>query len=201
MSVCWFIFIDFAGGSLYLLGLNACFLPQIREVLSIICLFSLSLEPKDYCPHSSVLPQGKAINPFWCAKLLKTLRCTYVPILPGDGGRSPSSLGPCSESGFQSCAHLTLLPGEGVVSPEVITCWPPDWRAVTRSCLDWRFMATPSWEATLGLASYSWLHSPILQNSATVKHLHSFCDPGAPETTLSHLGFALILHLSIFQAG
>ena len=34
MSRCWMVFIDFRGGSLYFLDLNACFPSQIRKVFS-----------------------------------------------------------------------------------------------------------------------------------------------------------------------
>ena len=42
MSWCWHVFADFKGSFLYLLDLNACFLPQIRKFSAIICSYKPS---------------------------------------------------------------------------------------------------------------------------------------------------------------
>lgn len=41
----------------------------------------------------------------------------------------------------------------------------------------------------------------MLGNSATLRHTCSSCDPGDPETMLSHLGFHTFHHLRIFKPG
>ena len=120
--------------------------------------------------------------------------CT--PVIPlGRGGgltAAPGLLTPCSGSGCL-VMHLPLLlfPVEGtgshfgcrLLGPCLESHCPPN-SAVFRGL--WQHLAEkPLW----GWLIVACFPTPKLGNSATLRYPHSFCGPGDPETTLSHLGF------------
>lgn len=105
-------------------------------------------------------------------------------------GRSCSLLDPCFWSNFLIvCASGHSSKGKEQGLPAAITCWVPAWRVVSGSCSGLQFMATPSWETMPRLINCSRLPSSSAWELRRLRHPCSFCDPGDPETLLSHLGF------------
>jgi len=110
-------------------------------------------------------------------------------------------LGPYSGSGC-CILHAPARPlpwGKEQGLPGVVACWASAWRAVAQSCRApslWPHLGERPLRGSLIVASFPAL---MLGNSATLRHPRSSCDPGDPETTLSHLGFCPTLppkHLS-----
>ena len=89
------------------------------------------------------------------------------------------------------CTHATPPGGRSRVLQQMLLAGSllgeqlPDHVVV---CSLWPQLAErPLW----GLLIVPGFPTPVFENSATLRHPHPFCDPGDPETTLSHLGFFL----------
>lgn len=132
---------------------------------------------------------------FVCATLCRLLQCTRRPILPGreEGHCRPATCRALTGEQLpdHTCTH-TALPGgrqrfllfAGPLHREQ-SCNP------AAACSSWQTKLT---ECSQLPRSDAWelLH---------LRHRRSFRDPRDPETTQSHLYFALLCHLSTFQTG
>ena len=155
---------------------------------------SLAPELKDHGLYSSVDPQKKSSLSFlYTSNSVDSWGVHQCLLSQGRKGISSGSTtwgGGFFQETLPNCAWTQATPLEEKrrVSPWFCCLLGPCLENGHLVVPGSRFTATLSWESTPGLPDCSLSPSPMVGNSSTFRHPHSFCDPEDPETTL---GFCL----------